>query len=85
MTFRQKILHFYLKHVNFSVSEEIDVTGSELKDTLKRLGISQSKFAKEIDVREETVSRWVKGKIPVPQVVSKYVGLKMRVLDLQIA
>ena len=59
------------------------MTGDELKRTLKDLGISQRKFAAEIDVREETVSRWMKGKIPVPQVVSKYVGLRLSVHLIQ--
>ena len=59
------------------------MTGNELKNSLKALGVSQRKFAAEADVCEETVSRWIAGKIKVPMLVDKYIKLRLLVREFQ--
>lgn len=37
--------------------------------SLKELGLSQTEFARLIEVDVTTVNRWAKGKVPVPKLV----------------
>lgn len=53
------------------------MTGIELLTALRTLGLSQKDFAREIGYREETVSRWVRDRDPVPQVVEYALRAKM--------
>ncbi len=46
------------------------MTGAELQTAIKALGMSQRAFARLINYREETISRWVREHEPIPQVVN---------------
>jgi transcriptional regulator with XRE-family HTH domain len=45
------------------------MTGIELLVALRELSLSQRAFAERIGYREETVSRWVRDREPIPIVV----------------
>jgi plasmid maintenance system antidote protein VapI len=46
------------------------MTGQELQDSLKQVGISRKDFGQLIDVHYRTVSRWIKQEVPIPKVVA---------------
>ncbi len=43
------------------------MVGSELRNALITLRMSQREFANKSGVREETVSRWVRDRKPIPR------------------
>ena len=49
------------------------MTGKEFAEARKSLGLSQPKMAEELEVTKDTVSRWERGKWPVPKTVAAYV------------
>lgn len=49
------------------------MTGSELRDALRFLGLTQRGFALWIGYTEGSVSRWVRGQLPIPLVVDRLV------------
>ncbi len=49
--------------------------GEDLKSILKSAGIKQREFAARLGVEETTVSRWVKGHLPVPAYVVEILRL----------
>jgi len=53
------------------------VTGRQLKAIRRRLGLSQAKLARRIDVRVESVSRWERG----ASGISGTAGVLMNLLD----
>lgn len=53
-----------------------------LRASLKRLGISQATFAKEIDMNPLTVSRWATGVAQPSGIVWAYLSLRTKVKDL---
>ena len=48
------------------------MAGDELHAELKRRGWRQRELAKRLGVKEETVSRWRRGYLPVPSTVAAY-------------
>ncbi len=56
----------------------MEMTPKELRDTLEQLGFNQSSFARSVGLRRETVSRWVRGEIPVPKLAASYLDLLIK-------
>lgn len=46
-----------------------------VKDTAKELGMTQKELAKEIGVHEETVSKWSRGIVDIPEWAIKMFSL----------
>jgi plasmid maintenance system antidote protein VapI len=46
------------------------MTGQELQDSLKELGLSRKAFGELIGVHYRTISRWIKEEVPIPKVVA---------------
>jgi DNA-binding transcriptional regulator YiaG len=46
------------------------VNATQLRQALKGLGWTRKRFAKELEVNERTVRRWLSGESPVPQTVA---------------
>jgi transcriptional regulator with XRE-family HTH domain len=44
-----------------------ELTGEQLRQFRKRLGLTQEKLGIEVDASQETVSRWERGKLPIPR------------------
>jgi DNA-binding transcriptional regulator YiaG len=49
------------------------MTGKELRQALKTMGLSQGKFARHIDVSPSTVGRWASNETPVPKLVKLWI------------
>ncbi len=45
------------------------MTSRQLRAALNRLGISQSEAARQLNVNNRTVRKWVAGDLPVPRTV----------------
>lgn len=58
------------------------MTKEEFKRALKKLGISQRKFAKEIDMDVGTVNRWATGKAHIPGITDAYIRLRLKIKEL---
>lgn len=54
------------------------MNGHDVKEALKAFGWSQQKLADRLGLQRDTVSRWVRGDVPVPGYVVEY----LRVLRL---
>jgi len=54
----------------------------EFRATLKKLGISQHQFAREIDMDVTTVNRWANDKAEIPGIASAYVRLRLKLKEL---
>ena len=46
------------------------MTGQELHDSLKQVGLTRKDFGELIDVHYRTISRWIKEEVPIPKVVA---------------
>jgi DNA-binding transcriptional regulator YiaG len=46
------------------------MTGRELKTTLRRVGLSQMAFARQLKVAPSTVRRWIAGRSAVPEAIA---------------
>lgn len=55
------------------------MTKEEFKNALKALKLSQSKFAREIDVSHITVNRWANGALDVPGYAAAYLRLRLNI------
>ena len=51
------------------------MTPADLSATISRLGISQAEAARLLGVDRASVTRWVRGKVPVPGPVARLVWL----------
>ncbi len=54
-----------------------EMTGSELRSTLKSIGWNQRLLSEKLGVGQDTVSKWVTGKCDVPIYASEYMRLVM--------
>lgn len=54
------------------------MTGPELKTIRERMGLTQQAFAEKLGFKSwNTVSKWERGKLAVPQVVIKLIDSKI--------
>jgi DNA-binding transcriptional regulator YiaG len=58
------------------------MTSDEFRAVLKTLGISQRRFASDIDTDYTAVNRWATGKASIPGAAAAYLRLRLRVHDL---
>jgi transcriptional regulator with XRE-family HTH domain len=56
------------------------MTGQELREWRKKLGLSQAALARHLGVTRVTVTRWEIGLRPVPS----FLGLAMRALEIDL-
>ncbi len=59
------------------------MTPNEFSSDLKVIGKSQISFAKSIGKRQETVSRWATGQLPIPEYVDVILQLAKQVVELE--
>ena len=45
------------------------MTGTDLRNALWALGLTQKEFATKTGIRAESVSRYIRGHVPVPRLV----------------
>jgi transcriptional regulator with XRE-family HTH domain len=55
------------------------VTGDELRDLRKRLGLTQVELAEKVGVASNTVARWERGELGISEPVSRLVKLLAKV------
>ena len=60
-----------------------DMQGKRFKDMIRRIGIKQAQFAREIDMDVNTVSRWAQGTQRAPGLLWAYLELRAKVKELQ--
>ena len=58
------------------------MTGDEFKSALKRLGISQRKFASETKMSISAVNEWARDRATMPGIAVAYIELRLRVSSL---
>lgn len=59
------------------------LTGDELRRSLIELDMLQKELAEEIGFRPETISRYVRGELPIPRIVEAYIELRINGLSSQ--
>jgi len=60
------------------------MTGPDLRIALKSLNLRQTTLAEVLGVSPNTVHRWVKGNMAVPQYATAYVSLLQRICDNEV-
>lgn len=56
--------------------------GAEFKKSLKKLGISQRKFAEETGMSVSAINEWATGRAKLPPIAEAYVRLRLKVAAL---
>ena len=62
------------------VSEESEkLEHFDLKAELKSIGMTQKDFAEYVEINQNTVSRWVRGDLPLPKWVKRLIENRKKV------
>jgi transcriptional regulator with XRE-family HTH domain len=54
------------------------MTGTELRRLRKRLGLTQATLGERMGVTANTIARWERGELPVPEIAARFLRLLVK-------
>jgi len=58
------------------------MNATEFRDALRKLGVSQTRFARSVNMDVTTINRWATGLRTMPGIADAYIRLLVKIHDL---